>query len=68
MVFTCWSCSVRRRALTLILALSCSAGNAFAQSPTFARTDYPLIGNDHTVGDFNGDGRIDLAGERERAC
>lgn len=68
MVFPLWTRSVRRRALMLIFALSCSAGNAFAQSPTFARTDYPLIGNDHTVGDFNGDGRIDLAGAGIRSA
>jgi hypothetical protein len=48
--------------LILIFALSWSAGNAFAQSPTFARTDYPFLGNDHNVGDFNGDGKIDLVG------
>jgi hypothetical protein len=53
---------VRRYTLSLILALSCSAGSVFAQSPTFARTDYPFLGNDHNVGDFNGDGRLDLAG------
>jgi hypothetical protein len=52
----------RRPALVLIAVLACSAGSVFAQSPTFARTDYPFLGNDHTVGDFNGDGRIDLAG------
>jgi hypothetical protein len=36
--------------------------NGFAQSATFVRTDYPLLGNRNTVGDFNGDGRLDLAG------
>ena len=56
------------RVMTLILVLSSSAGNAFAQSPTFARTDYPLIGNEHTVGDFNRDGRIDLAGAGIRSA
>ena len=30
--------------------------------PTFVRTNYPFLGNDHAVGDFNGDGRIDLVG------
>jgi hypothetical protein len=34
--------------------------NAFAQS--FSRTDYPLLGNNHIVADFNGDGIPDLAG------
>src|SRR4051794_4911568 len=57
-----WTLTAHRRALSLILALSCSAGSVFAQSPTFARTDYPFLGNDHSVGDFNGDGKVDLAG------
>lgn len=51
-----------RHSLSVLLVLSWSAGVAFAQSPTFARTDYPFLGNDHNVGDFNGDGKIDLAG------
>lgn len=35
--------------------------NALAQSPTFARTDYPILGNNHIVADLNGDGIPDLA-------
>ena len=38
------------------------AADAFAQSATFARTDYPFLGNDHIVFDLNRDGRMDLAG------
>lgn len=34
--------------------------NASAQN--FTRTDYPLLGNNHIVADFNGDGIPDLAG------
>ena len=34
--------------------------NVAAQS--FSRTDYPLLGNNHIVADFNGDGVPDLAG------
>ena len=30
--------------------------------PTFARTDHPSLANHNVVGDFNGDGRLDLAG------
>jgi hypothetical protein len=30
--------------------------------PTFARTDHPSLANHNVVGDFNGDGRPDLAG------
>src|SRR5687768_17537792 len=35
--------------------------NASAQSATFIRTDYPILGNNHIVADFNGDGVPDLA-------
>jgi hypothetical protein len=56
-----------RPALVLALALVAtlvSAGRADAstQSPTFARTDYPLLGNNDIAADLNGDGRLDLAG------
>ena len=53
---------VRQVPIFLLAATLLSVAPAFAQSPTFARTDYPFLGNDHNVGDFNGDGRIDLAG------
>ena len=36
--------------------------NASAQSATFSRTDYPILGNNHIVADLNGDGIPDLAG------
>ena len=48
--------------ILLAAATLLPATTAFAQNATFARTDYPFLGNDHNVGDFNGDGRIDLAG------
>jgi hypothetical protein len=35
--------------------------NASAQSATFTRTDYPILGNSHIVADLNGDGIPDLA-------
>lgn len=35
--------------------------NAFAQSATFSRTDYPSLGNNHIAADLNGDGIPDLA-------
>ncbi|HVG30465.1 MAG TPA: FG-GAP-like repeat-containing protein [Pyrinomonadaceae bacterium] len=60
--------TTRRRARALIstfiiaLAASLCAASALAQSPTFGRTDYPLLGNNHVAADFNGDGRLDLAG------
>ena len=33
----------------------------FAQSATFSRTDYPILGNEHITADLNGDGILDLA-------
>jgi hypothetical protein len=33
-----------------------------AQSATFSRTDYPILGNNHIAADLNGDGILDLAG------
>jgi hypothetical protein len=48
--------------LLVVLVMLLFAQTVFAQSPTFARTDYPLLGNTHIAADFNGDGRQDLAG------
>ncbi|HEX7889447.1 MAG TPA: VCBS repeat-containing protein [Ramlibacter sp.] len=53
---------VRLRALFTFLAMSLALASALAQSPTFARSDYPFIGH-QVVGDFNGDGFPDLAGQ-----
>lgn len=39
-----------------------SVASAFAQSATFAGRDYKIVGNTHVDADFNGDGKIDLAG------
>ena len=33
-----------------------------AQNATFTTQQYPLLGNNHVAADFNGDGRLDLAG------
>ncbi|HET6889627.1 MAG TPA: VCBS repeat-containing protein, partial [Pyrinomonadaceae bacterium] len=35
---------------------------ASGQTATFSRTDYPFLGNNQIVADFNGDGIPDLAG------
>lgn len=35
---------------------------AATTAATFARSDHPLLGNTHVAADFNGDGRLDLAG------
>ena len=44
------------------LAIFSSHISASAQSATFTRTDYPILGNNHIVADLNGDGIPDLAG------
>src|ERR1041384_2468453 len=36
--------------------------SASAQSASFTRTDYPILGNNHIAADLNGDGIPDLAG------
>jgi len=51
-----------RLALVLVVIAHLSAVSAFAQSATFARTDYPFLGNEHIVFDLNRDGRMDLVG------
>jgi hypothetical protein len=56
------------RAFGLILILSLSAASALAQSPTFVRTDYPALGNNHVIADFNGDDKPDLAGSAAMAA
>ncbi|MDV6343152.1 VCBS repeat-containing protein [Nitrosomonas sp. Is37] len=38
------------------------AVNAATQSATFTTSTYPLLGNNHIAADFNGDGKLDLAG------
>ena len=38
-----------------------SQNNVSAQSATFIRTDYPILGGNHIVADLNGDGIPDLA-------
>ena len=51
-----------RSPFLLAVAIHLIVVNASAQTPTFARTDYPFLGNDHIVFDLNRDGRMDLAG------
>jgi hypothetical protein len=52
-------------ALVVVLLASLVAGGSASgatTAPTFARADYPIFGNNYVVGDFNGDGSLDLAG------
>src|SRR5215210_7456834 len=48
----------------VLLACLVAGGSASGATtaPTFARADYPLFGNNYVIGDFNGDGSLDLAG------
>jgi hypothetical protein len=52
--------------LTGVLVAGLFVGVAPAEAattvPRFARTDHPSLANHNVVGDFNGDGRLDLAG------
>jgi hypothetical protein len=55
--------SRRLIAIGVVLAASVlPVASAFAQTPTFVRSDYPLATNDLIAADLNGDGRPDLAG------
>lgn len=51
-------------ALVVVLLATVVVGGASGATtaPTFARADYELFGNNYTLGDFNGDGSLDLAG------
>lgn len=48
--------------LLVSLSLVLSQISASGQSASFARTDYPILGNNHIVADLNSDGIPDLAG------
>jgi hypothetical protein len=56
----CNTASAWRQVSLVVVALLVPAA-AFPQSPAFARTDYAFVG-DQLAGDFNGDGKLDLAG------
>jgi len=53
---------VWRFVLALGISMAFVPASVFAQSPTFARSDYPLATNDLIAADLNGDARPDLAG------
>ena len=49
-------------ASTTLIAIGLLFFHINVAAQTFSRTDYPLLGNNHIVADFNGDGIPDLAG------
>ena len=51
-----------------VASLGGARAAAATQAPTFVRADYSFHGNNFAVGDFNGDGRIDLAGTAAQAA
>jgi hypothetical protein len=51
-----------RAVLSSFLLLLSAVAPAFGQSATFNTRAYPLLGNTHVAADFNGDGKLDLAG------
>ena len=46
----------------VVVTLLVGAAAAATTPPTFLKTEYPFLGNNHIVADLNGDGRPDLAG------
>jgi hypothetical protein len=50
------------RLVALIVVATLVSAAASAQTATFARNDYHSLGSDHLAADFNGDGKLDLAG------
>jgi len=55
-------------AIALLLAACATMfSEVSAQNATFTTQQYPLLGNNHVAADFNGDGRLDLAGTGSNA-
>ena len=52
----------RNFASVALIAMGLLIFQISAAAQSFSRTDYPLLGNNHIVADFNGDGVPDLAG------
>src|SRR5687768_13225053 len=53
-----------RQAFSFVLfsfAIFLAQAHTLAQTTTFTRTDYPILGNSHITADLNGDGILDLA-------
>ena len=46
----------------LFAASAMTFGEVSAENARFTTQEYPLLGNNHVAADFNGDGRLDLAG------
>ncbi|MDX6533283.1 MAG: hypothetical protein QOF68_1027 [Gaiellales bacterium] len=56
--------------LVVIVLTALTGGSAAASTlaPTFIRSDFAQLGNNHVIADFNGDGRNDLAGIGARSA
>ncbi|MBO1268635.1 FG-GAP repeat domain-containing protein [Arthrobacter cavernae] len=51
-------------AVVLLAGLvSLGPADAATTAPTFSRSDYQQLGNNHVAADFNGDGKADIAGQ-----
>ncbi len=50
------------RALFYGVLMLVAGASAMAQTATFTTQSHPLLGNTHVAADFNGDGKLDLAG------
>ncbi|HET7477710.1 MAG TPA: VCBS repeat-containing protein [Dermatophilaceae bacterium] len=67
-----WQVHPGRRLAVVVTALATALvtglvggdpASAATTAPTFSRTDYQQLGNNHVAADFNGDGRLDVAGQ-----
>lgn len=56
-----WTTRLTFSFVVFIFAVFFAHVSGSAQSATFTRTDYPILGNNHIVSDLNGDGIPDLA-------
>ncbi|MEA2574178.1 MAG: hypothetical protein QOH93_1476, partial [Chloroflexia bacterium] len=54
--------------ITTSLLLATATAQAATQSATFTTQTYPFLGNNHVAADFNGDGRLDLAGSGAKSA
>lgn len=53
---------MKQHAFLLCALLAAAVTHASGQNATFTQQAYPIIGNVHCTADFNGDGKLDIAG------